>query len=168
MKTQQIINLLAVLLLCGSCGTPRKTALTTPVGPSPSAVEHSRETGGLIVYTALDLDGGHPDSDSRPHSNYKIFTQDQKLLHKVSNRVGTHFVEPVVISLAPGAYCVEARAAGFGYVQVPVIIQAGKRTAVHLDGSELSTVNKVSPTEVVSLPDGLVVGWKAQATIPVR
>jgi hypothetical protein len=161
--------ILSILALCFSgCATQLPNVVTTPVGPSPSALERLTDKGTLVVYSALDLDDGNSDVDLRPHSSYKVFGPDQKLLQKVYNRAGTHIPDPVVISLLPGNYSVEARAAGIGYLQVPVVIEKGHRTVVHLDGSELSTVNKVSPTEVVTLPDGLIIGWKVQPPKPAQ
>jgi hypothetical protein len=46
-------------------------------------------------------------------------------------------------------------------IAVPVQIDRGRTTAVHLDGEPESSLAAASPAEVVSLPDGQVVGASA-------
>jgi hypothetical protein len=166
MKINRTWVLLVTGLLCWGCAGHSPKMMIAAVGPSPSALERLPDKGTLLVYSALDLDNGNADIDLRSHSSYKIFGEDLKLVEKVYNQTGTHIADPRVISLLPGSYVVEARAAGIGYVQVPVVIEKGHRTVLHLDGSELSTANKASPTDVVTLPDGLIIGWKAQPPKP--
>jgi hypothetical protein len=47
-------------------------------------------------------------------------------------------------------------------VTIPVVIQAGKTTSVHLDGSKLTPSSAISGLDLVSLPDGTVIGWVAR------
>lgn len=101
------------------------------------------------------------DSDYNHHSDYKIYSLDGKVLKKVSNRVSTILEDPATVNLPPGKYKAVAKAAGFGMVTVPVVIEAGRTTFVRLDGSELTSGRKTSTNDFVRLPDGLVIGWRA-------
>ena len=96
------------------------------------------------------------------HSDYRIFSADGKQSKYVHNWVGTFIEDPAVVSLAPGRYIVAARAVASGTVTVPVIIEVGKTTSVHLDGSKLATGRKTSESDLVRLPDGWIVGWRAE------
>ena len=95
------------------------------------------------------------------HSGYVLCTAEGKRLKYIANRAGPRGGEPVRISLPPGRYEVVARAAAFGTVRVPVVLEAGKTTFVHLDGSELTGASR-SAAGFVTLPDGLIIGWRAK------
>jgi hypothetical protein len=47
-------------------------------------------------------------------------------------------------------------------VTVQVVIEAGKTTPVHLDGSKLNQGRRTAASDFVRLPDGFVVGWVAR------
>jgi hypothetical protein len=53
-------------------------------------------------------------------------------------------------------------ATNFGPVRVPVQIEKGETTVVHLDGDQES--DPVSETAAVRLPNGTIVGWRAAHT----
>ena len=114
MKINRTWVLLVTGLLCWGCAGHSPKMMIAAVGPSPSALERLPDKGTLLVYSALDLDNGNADIDLRSHSSYKIFGEDLKLVEKVYNRTGTYIADPRVISLLPGSYVVEARAAGIG------------------------------------------------------
>lgn len=99
------------------------------------------------------------------HSGYKIYSLEGKALKYVDNRVHTFSGDPATVSLPPGKYKVVARAATFGMVTVAVVIEAGKTTFVHLDGSELASGQQGSASELVRLPDGLIIGWRAKENV---
>jgi hypothetical protein len=91
-----------------------------------------------------------------------LFSEDGKRLKYVYNRVSTFNEAPELVTLSPGIYKVTAAASAFGTVTLPVLIEAGKTTSVHLDGSELSGWSRGAGSKFVSLPDGLVIGWRAK------
>jgi len=174
MTTRTLINpnhiqffnsvLLACLLGAASgCAIGRQTILTTPVGPAPSALASTSQKGQLAVFSALDRGTpGDPEYATPHHSGYSLLSADGTRLRYVYNRVSTFNEAPELVTLSPGIYKVTAAASAFGKVTVPVLIEAGKTTSVHLDGSELSGWSRGVGSEFVSLPDGLVIGWRAR------
>jgi hypothetical protein len=46
-------------------------------------------------------------------------------------------------------------------VTVPVVIEEGRTTVVHLDGSEVTGRRRNSSADFVRLPDGSIIGWRA-------
>ena len=59
----------------------------------------------------------------------------------------------------PGEYHVIARANGYGYVTVPVIIEARRSTVLHLEGDgSWPDESMFNQTNAVRLPDGQIVG----------
>jgi len=122
----------------------------------------------LVVFSALDIHGENPDVDQLHHSGYNIYSLNGKLLKRVYNRIGTHIGDPATVPLAPGKYKITAAAAAFGAVTVPIVIQPGKATFVHLDGSELSTGTQTATSRLVRLPDGLIIGWEAEEDSPSK
>jgi len=114
-----------------------------------------------VVFSAEDF--GIPGNETlRYYSGYTIRSADGKRLKYINNRTGPRGEQAARVSLPPGRYKVVARAAAFGTVTVPVLLEAGKTTFVHLDGSELVGSSTTSTTGFVSLPDGLIIGWRAK------
>ena len=136
-----------------------------PVGPPPlqrSAVNSKK--GTLLVYSAYDVGGNWNgrDPDRPVHSNYQIFSRDGNLLRSVHNDSGTLQQDPVPVELPAGKYRVIANANGHGEVTIPVIIEAQQTTLLHLEGGgSWSNGMESNPTNVVRLPDGQMVGWRA-------
>lgn len=162
------IPLLAVTagaLLTG-CATHHPLTLET-VGPArfqPMTLDATTTTGSLMVYSAYRRNADFNALDSRrpEYSDYKIFAADGTLLQRVHNNSGTMLQDPVAVALPSGKYTVIARANGYGYVTVPVMIAAQQTTVLHLEGGvvwpEQSAFNQ---TNAVRLPDGQVAGWRA-------
>jgi hypothetical protein len=129
-----------------------------PVGPAHGGA--SAATGNLVVYSAFSLQPSWPSEPSyRQHySNYDLQSAEGRTLRTVSNDSGLAVAMPAVVTLPPGAYRVVARANGFGEVTVPVIVTAGRTTTIHLEGGRAKPADA---EEMVRLPDGRVVGWRA-------
>ena len=68
---------------------------------------------------------------------------------------------PPVVALPPGRYIVEARATDARRVRVPVAIEAGRTSIIHLDDNWKVPVS-TPKDELVSLPSGSPVGWRAE------
>ena len=162
MKYTNYFLLMGLIVLASGCAFSRHVVLQTAVGPPPFVVATRSPEGGLAVYSASDIGTpGEPDYVNY-HSGYKIYSLDGKMLKYVNNRVGPTYVEdPATVSLPPGRYNVVAGAAAFGTVSVPVVIEAGKTTFVHLDGSKLSSGRQTAASDFVRLPDGSIIGWRA-------
>ncbi len=163
MKQMNYFLAICLIVLASGCAFDRHVVLQTAVGPAPLVPGSRSPEGGLTVYSALDLGTpGEPDNVYY-HSGYKIYSLDGKMVKDVNNKVGPTYIEdPATVSLPPGRYNVVARAAAFGTVSVPVVIEAGKTTSVHLDGSELTSGRQTSASDFVRLPDGLIIGWRAK------
>jgi hypothetical protein len=113
-----------------------------------------------MVYSGLAM-GSYSDMERvHYHSDYRLCSADGKPLQWVRNRVGQLSEDPASVGLPPGRYSVTTRAAGFGTVTVPIVIEPGKTTSVHLDGSE--PIGQGTGHGFVSLPDGLIIGWRAK------
>jgi hypothetical protein len=125
-------SLLAVLV-CGCAGHRRSEIVLDTVTPESSA-RAPEERSGLIVYTATDPHA-HFDGSSYHmyYSDYEVRSEAGDLIKKVHNDSGTVIEGPVEVKLPAGRYRVHARANGYGWVTVPVVIEAGRVTTVHLD-----------------------------------
>jgi len=104
-----------------------KTALTKSYA-QPGALSQ----GSLEVYSGTDefSDG---DLLYYAHSSYAIYTRDGKLFKNVENHMSRSDENPATVSLPVGSYTVVARSAKDGYVGVPVMINAGRRTVLALE-----------------------------------
>jgi hypothetical protein len=120
--------------------------------------------GTLVVYSAyaVNADFAGRDRRSPEYSDYKILTADGRLLRKVHNNSETILQDAVLAELAPGKYQVVAPANGYGHVTVPVIIETGRTTVLHLEGGGFWPDESVfNQTNAVRLPDGLIIGWRS-------
>ena len=79
----------------------------------------------------------------------------------VGNAIGRYEQAPLEVALQPGNYIVRSRANDYLRVEVPVIIERGRTTRVHLDGDWKYPAG-TQMRELVSLPDGNPVGWRAK------
>jgi hypothetical protein len=161
MKTIPIIlgSVLASLLL-GCSSTP---VVMAPVGPSPLALGSTGSDGQLEVFSALR---GHTEGNNPTwyqHTAYYVYDQQNQLVKHVDNKLGHYDRAPRVISLPAGNYVVKAKAKGYLWVKVPVKIDSGKMTEVHLDAAWTPSP-ETKPTDLVSVPAGYPVGWRTSST----
>jgi hypothetical protein len=169
MKTTFLLIIITGGALLSGCATGNKGIALGPVGPEPS---HSSAAGSaygtLTVYSAYEVNADFNSRDpNRPeHSDYFIFGADGKLLKRIHNNSGTIFQKPAPVRLAAGKYRVVARANGYGYVSIPVVVGGEQNTVVHLDRNgawpDKSVFNQANS---VRLPDGQIVGWKSASSI---
>ncbi|HEY1717050.1 MAG TPA: hypothetical protein VGH42_02000 [Verrucomicrobiae bacterium] len=161
-----------MLIVAGSflsgCATGKNGTVLDTVGPSlpqPAAISTN---GTLVVYSAYEVNADFNARDpNRPeYSDYRIFTTDEKLLQRVRNNSGTILQDPLSVQLPPGKYNVIARANGYGYLTIPVIIAARQNTILHLEGGGSWPHEPASnQTNAVRLPDGQVIGWKVATNL---
>jgi len=166
MKKQIILSLapVACALLAG-CVSRNEMAMDT-VGPEPatSAVSTSN-SGTLIVYSAYDPSADFNKRDvMRPeYTDYRILTVDGQLFKRVHNNTGSMQQRALPQTLSQGKYEVVAQADGNGVVTVPVTVEAGKTTVVHLEGGNTWSADpRPADAEAAHLPDGTIIGWKAR------
>ncbi len=109
--------------------------MTEVVGPGSPASGEVAASGGLRVYS------GRPSTafggDTVPafeNTVYEIRSDEGKLLETVPNVYGSRVGElPTFVKLTAGSYRIIAWSPQRGLVTVPVIISAGRTTAVRFD-----------------------------------
>jgi hypothetical protein len=166
MKHFRLLTPVAPAALLSGCATGTNRPVTDMVGPAGSRPPLAGSThGALVVYSAYDTGAGYLNRDSSEpvHSDYEILTRDGKPLRRVHNNSGSILQDPMTVNLPPGKYEVMAAANGYlEQVTIPVEIDAGRVTILHLEGGgfwpNAAAFNK---TNEACLPDGMVVGWKA-------
>ena len=91
--------------------------------------------GYLMVYSATDRfdDGG---TFYYPHSSYSIYTTDGKLLKNVENHISRSDEIPALVTLPAGSYTILLRSENRGYIRLPIVITAGRRTILDPDEAQ--------------------------------
>ena len=143
-------------LLLGCSSMP---VVVAPVGPNPAGVLSETKDGQLEVFSELI---GRTEGDNPTwfqHTDYAVLNQAGQPVKHVRNTVGYYARRPSLVSLPPGKYEVRAEAMDHLCVEVPVVIQPGRITKVHLDGDWRPA--DAHAMQVVSLPTGNPVGWAA-------
>jgi hypothetical protein len=165
MKPNVILAVSGIGLFLAGCATANNGMVLEGVGPDPaSPVDTVAITGTLLVYSAYEVNADFNIRDPhRPqYTDYQILTADGKLQQRVHNCTDTILQRPKIVDLPAGTYCVIAEANGYGAVTVPVTIQAGKDTILHLEGGDRwPNPQAFDQSNAVRLPDGQVVGWKS-------
>jgi hypothetical protein len=159
-----LIAIITVALLSGCATGSNGLALDTVGSPLTQPMEAISTNGTLLVYSAYEVNADFNARDpNRPeYSDYKIFTTDGKLLQKIHNNTGTILQDAVPVELPPGKYHVRARANGYGFVMIPVVVESRQTTTLHLEGGGFWPNESVfSQTNAVRLPDGQIIGWRA-------
>ncbi len=160
MKRKLRLLLMGIIPVLVSCAS-RPVGLA-PVGPSPfTGGVASGSTGCLRVFSEREpvIEGDTP--IYYQHSDYAVFNARGKLIKYVDNTNGHYETSPRDVPLPPGRYVVRARAKDYLSVEVPVVVQAGRTTSVHLD-DRWRPPPSTPRTEFVFEPGGQPVGWSAE------
>ena len=179
----QYVNSLAIAAAAfcvAGCASAPKIALEQPLGPAPAQHPAASGNGALVVYSArvpapMDLNSDEWISQMHPgwnsvnyepaHTAYTIYAKDGQPVQTVANASNENDSFPSVVSLAPGAYRVEARAVDCHQnritVILPVVIKPGETTVAHLDTPWRPPV--YADNDVARLPCGRIIGWSAPA-----
>ncbi len=159
-----LIAMMAGAFLSGCATGSSRLALDT-VGPDPTLPQVTGTANGcLVVYSAYRRNADFNTRDSyRPESSdYKIFSSTGVFQQRIHNNSGNSLQSVVPVTLPAGQYTVKARANGYGYVSVPIVIAPNQTNILHLEGDgNWPNPSVFNQTNAVRLPDGLVVGWKA-------
>jgi hypothetical protein len=151
----------ATAVLVVSCASAPPTIVRETVGPSLAAV-NEEHNGFLTVYSATAWESDDDGPSLLNYTNYRIDAADGTLFKEVPN--GDQ--EPTRVILPKGTYTVVAWSDTSGEVSVPVAIEAGKITAVHLerekDWKEASC--EIRSADLVRLPNGQPIGFRARHT----
>jgi len=177
MKQPCLKILLLALMGAAGCATPSRVTLLPGVGPTPSATAQNTTEGFLQVYSARERvptningeefvwnnDYGRNDFlYASAHTGYSLYRSDGQLLQQVPNATGMNDAQPTLLKLSPGAYQVKASAEDFNgvdaTVMVPVCVEPGLTTVVHLD-DQLNARTTGVESQWVRLANGSIVGW---------
>jgi hypothetical protein len=152
-------------LLIGCASTPIALA---PVGPNPNGSLTAASMGELQVFSSLvrQHDDQNQAGDGMPgwyqHTDYCIYTPQGKLVKRVGNTTGHYEETPRLVILRPGRYLIKAEARDYSWVQLPVTIERGRTTRVHLDDN-WKPAEPAPKNALISMPNGNPVGWRDQA-----
>jgi hypothetical protein len=161
-----VITLVCAVLFSG-CATGQNRLVLDVVGPDqslPQIAQASATNGCLIVYSAYrrNADFNSRDPYHPEYSDYQIFSNPEGFSRRIHNNSGNSMQSVLPVRLAAGQYKVKARANTYGYVIVPVVILPNQTTILHLEGDgNWPDPSLFNQTNAVRLPDGLVVGWRA-------
>jgi hypothetical protein len=134
-------------------------------GPDPASRAGSDSKGYLQVFSATETDAAELVTTDyhgyfHPHTGYDIKDESGKSVEFVANHMSIMDESPDQVGLPPGNYNILARSECCGLVSVPVLIQSGKTTVLHLDRNAWQPSNS-SSKPLVYLPDGKSVGWSS-------
>jgi hypothetical protein len=132
-----------------------------PVGPNPFGRVNGTANGQMEVFSALQARYDGNDPSWYQHMDYNVYDLNGKRVRHVFNTVGHYEEAPRAITLPPGEYIVRALAKNYQEVEVPVVIEAGRITRVHLD-AQWKPAAPAPQTELVDSPAGYPIGWRTQ------
>jgi hypothetical protein len=164
MKMIRYISAAAMALGLAGCAT--SPVVLAPVGPNPGGGKSAASMGALQVFSRLveRNDDWNQAGDGIPawyqHADYDIYNLHGKRVKHVENAVGHYETRPRVVSLPPGRYIVAAEAEEALRVRVPVKIERGRISRIHLD-DHWNPPAGARGDELVSMPSGKPVGWRA-------
>jgi hypothetical protein len=162
MKNHYIALLAAAVLPCltGCVSSPLELA---SVGPGVSRPPATAGEGYLEVFTATRTAEVDFESYFNPHTSYTVTDAAGRSVKYVENHTSDMDEWPDLVTLPPGTYHVVAESAWCGLVTVPVVVQPGATTVVHLDG-KWGPPSRPAAGQLVFLPNGQPVGWSSPAT----
>jgi hypothetical protein len=165
MKNIWIFVVAGIIAAMPGCATA-PMVLNETVGPNPSIAPIGESAGKLQVYSATEEE--HEVGFQTAYfqrSPYTIYDLNGREIKNVNDNNKSEFLPlPRTVELPPGTYRVKALAAvGFGEpVVVPVVVEAGRTTEVHLNGHWRPPSN-VASQDLVLAPAGFPIGWHATA-----
>jgi hypothetical protein len=148
-----------IIPILGGCVSTQMTL--APVGPGAISRAVPGSNGYLQVFSATEK--SPPIASDDPtyfnlHSGYDINDAAGKSVKFVPNHASNMDEWPDEVRLKAGKYNIVAESTCCGLVTVPVVIQQGKTTIVHLDKNWWQP-SKTDTNQLVFLPDGEAVGW---------
>ena len=148
----------AALLWTGCASNP---VVLAPVGPNPTRLPGPDDQGQLEVFSAREEQVEGDTSVWYQHADYNVYDSNGRKVRHVGNTVGHYDEAPRRIDLPAGGYLVKAPAKDFLWVEVPVVIEPGRITRVHLDDRWQPPANTPN-AQLVTLPASHPVGWRAE------
>jgi hypothetical protein len=149
----------ASALLLASCASAPPTIVHETVGPGPTVV-NEEHNGFLRVYSATEWMADDDGPSLLKYTNYHIDAADGTLFKEVPN----DDQDPTRVILPKGTYTLVAWSDTSGEVSVPVAIETGRTTVVHLervkDWKEAPV--GIRSADLVRLPNGQPIGFRAR------
>jgi hypothetical protein len=161
MKTKYLSLLFAAGIVPCLVGCVSGPTALAPVGPEAHGRTRPGPEGYLEVFTATRAVDTDFHSNFNPHLGYNVSDLSGKWVEFVPNHASDLDETPDLVPLAPGTYRVVAESTWCGLVWVPVVVQQGKTTVVHLDGNQWRPASGAFG-HLVYLPNGEAVGWSSQ------
>lgn len=150
---------LSALVFVTSCATQDPVRLE-PVGPGGKSASMEGGDGRLLVFSSTEVFSSG-DVDYFHHSSYRITVPDGKLIQSVRNYTHDRDSHPELVTLPAGDYVILAKSARAGAVSVPVRVEPFKTTEIHLESGWKPDLNGGDPRDLVLLPTGHPIGWRA-------
>jgi hypothetical protein len=168
-QLRSIVLVVGAAWICGACAHSLDTLeVTEAVGPAP-LLASTGPTGFLRVYTPTE-EFYDEQALYDLHRDFSILTPGGEILKHVRNADHRWDETPALVSLPVGSYRIRSRTLSGEIATVPVAVERGRTTNVHLDGSfaapeaPSATLPSVAagPGDLVTLPDGGIIGWGAR------
>ena len=125
------LSFLATALLLAGCASTGPQQSAPGAAKKLTRAERWKAAGWLKVSTAQGWESINDEPRSYVQSDYKVLTPEGRLIMNVQN--AGPMGEPVAVRMDPGSYVVVAQARKQGTVRLPVAIETGKTTVLHLD-----------------------------------
>jgi hypothetical protein len=164
MKTKYLSLLLAAGIVPGLAGCISAPTPLALVGPDAHGRMGAGPEGYLEVFTATQTIDVDFHSYFSPHLGYDVNDLSGQCVKFVPNHTSDLDEAPDRVALPPGTYQVVAESTWCGLVSVPVVVQPGKTTVVHLDGNEWRPA-PAAASHLVYLPNGEAVGWSGRSAM---
>lgn len=155
MRSLPALALALVAVAWSGCVIAPPLVLTTPVGPPPRPAP-SGPVGFLEVWTEMEPDDPSDDYPTFHYGPYTVLSRDGRVAVAVPSE-GT----PKIVTLPVGTYDLRAQTGTYGKIVLPVAVREGETTLVYLDPDKKPDVRNAKEAEIVRLPDGRIVGWRA-------
>jgi len=181
MKYANVIAMSSIMVWVAGCASAHKVVVQDTVGPCHRVAASGASEGSLLVYSAreaapLDINtevyfwnadfGKNEFVYGTALSDYRIFDRDGSVVERVRNSRDVSGKTPAQVRLAPGRYTIEAEAERGGgttmTVVVPLVVEAGQITTVHLEPTSETAGEATDPRRVVMLADGRIIGCRAE------
>ncbi len=174
MKYANAIAIGTVLAWSVGCASASKVVVQDSVGPCHRVAATGAQDGSLQVYSAREKGSVETSADVflwnnnylPAHTDYTIFAEGGTRLRTVRNSRNLNDERPTLVRLPAGSYTIQAEAEESdgidATVVVPLVVEAGQITAVHLEPNQNGAGESMDPTRLVRLADGRIIGCRAQ------
>ncbi len=175
------IALGGVMAWLAGCASVPEVVVLEPVGPSGGVQAAGPGNGSVRVYSArqrapVDLNaeeffwnndfGKNEFLYGTTRTAYTILDKDGKVFRHVDNKQVAKDGKPPLVTLPAGRYTVDTLAEVPGglteTVRVPLIVETGLITSVHLEPGWKPAQEIFNPDTLVRLADGRFIGYRAE------